>query len=169
MFGGLMRAVAPTLMEKISEVDPRALAAVRRSAGEMEDFGQKSQRYGYGGGALALGASFLPGIRQNPWARRALRTGAVGGGATGLLGGYGKHIGRGYSTAADVAEGKYPADGDVGDPAVGITSQQIDLSDPAIAGTMSPSAFRSASRFLARHTTPRAQPEAQPQETPDGG
>jgi hypothetical protein len=96
-------------MMKISEVSSRS-SAVREMGDQSVELGKTLRGAGYGGGALALGTSFLPGIRSRALARRLLRAGALGGGLTGYFGEHGIRVGRGYQRAADVAEGlkKHP-------------------------------------------------------------
>ena len=79
---------------------------VRAAGRHHERLGRKLRNVGYGGGALMLGGSFLPGVRGRNWARRGLRAGAMAGAATGYFGEHGIRVGRGYLHAADVHGGK---------------------------------------------------------------
>lgn len=125
-------------MKKISAVDPEEIKNIRRQGEYYNRLGKKLMPIGYGGGALALGASFLPGIRNRALARRLLRVGALGGGLLGYTGELAPRSGRGYLTAADVAEGKQKALSDFG---------------PDI----SPAAYREAHGYLTRRKSATGQ------------
>lgn len=98
-------------LEKISvsSVSNEVTDRLHREANIFESLGRKMRNLGYAGGALALGSSFIPGIRNRNIPRRILRAGALGGGLVGYFGEQGLRSAAGYRAAAEhLSTGKFP-------------------------------------------------------------
>jgi len=94
---------------KVNEGEAKKLLGKRMQAhGEaMQAKGRRMRNIGYLGGAAALGASFIPGIRGRTWIRRGLRAGAALGGLYGYAGEAGPHFqGRAYQMYGQQLRGK---------------------------------------------------------------